>query len=45
MRRKLITTGALGVLMLFGATLGYGQTLHRSFELVPHATLRRQYHH
>jgi OOP family OmpA-OmpF porin len=33
MRRKWITTGALGVLMLFGATLGYGQTLHRSFEL------------
>lgn len=31
--RKWITTAALGVLMLFGATLGYGQTLHRSFEL------------
>ena len=33
MRRKLITTAALGVLTLFGATLAYGQTLHRSFEL------------
>ena len=33
MRRKLITTATLGVLTLFGATLGYGQTLHRSFEL------------
>ena len=31
--RKLITTAALGVLMLFGASLGYGQTLFRSFEL------------
>ena len=31
--RKWITTGALGVLMLFGATLAYGQTQHRSFEL------------
>ena len=31
--RKWITTGALGVLMLFGATLAYGQTMHRSFEL------------
>lgn len=31
--RKLITTAALGVLTLFGATLAYGQTMHRSFEL------------
>jgi OOP family OmpA-OmpF porin len=31
--RKLITTAALGVLTLFGATLAYGQTLHNSFEL------------
>src|SRR5688572_25404627 len=31
--RKWITPRTLGVLMLFGATLAYGQTLHRSFEL------------
>lgn len=31
--RKLITTAALGVLTLFGATTAYGQTMHRSFEL------------
>ena len=38
--RKLMTTVALGVLTLFGADLGYGQTLHRSFELTGYGGIR-----
>lgn len=38
--RKLITTVALGVLTLFGAGPGFGQTLHRSFELTGYGGMR-----
>ncbi len=38
--RKLMTTVALGALMLFGASTGYGQTLHRSFELTGYGGIR-----
>ena len=31
--RKFLTTAVLGALTLFGADMGLGQTLHRSFEL------------
>ncbi|HUP01056.1 MAG TPA: outer membrane beta-barrel protein [Gemmatimonadota bacterium] len=38
--RKLMTTVALGALTLFGAGLGYGQTLHRSFEITGYGGIR-----
>jgi len=38
--RKLWTAGILGVLMLFGTATGFGQNLHRSFELTGYGGAR-----